>query len=131
MSKARWVLVRSLSCCCAVILVAGRPVEASAQTRKGEAPALTTPATATTKVYEVSKAERIVLIVRNEPGPLASTALPPPHAKPVLHPFLSGEARAPEEEGALRGILEQSKDFPDFIDRLGRAGYTLRELAPP
>jgi len=79
------------------------------------------------QAYDVFKGERLVLTVRNRPGPLGSTALAPPGGPPALHPFASGAAHAPDEEPSLRDILERSRDFPDFAERLRRAGYTLRE----
>jgi hypothetical protein len=82
---------------------------------------------AKTQAYEVWKANRLVLTVSDAPGPLVSTALAPPGSARVSHPFLSGSAHVAEEEPALREILEQAKNFPDFVARLLRAGYTLRE----
>ena len=79
------------------------------------------------RLYEVWKSNRLVLTVSSARGPLVSTALAPPGGKRISHPFLSGSAHVAEEEPALREILEQAKNFPDFIERLLRAGYTLRE----
>src|SRR5207237_2888492 len=56
------------------------------------------------KGYDVFKGERLVLTVRNRPGPLVSTALAPPGRAPASHPFLSGAAHAPDEEPSLRAI---------------------------
>jgi len=88
-------------------------------------------AAAKIRVYEVFKGDRLVLTVSNEPGPLLSTALPPPGRKPMPHPFLSASAHAPEEEPRLREILDRAENFPDFIARLRAAGYTLRERTAP
>ena len=76
--------------------------------------------------YNVLKAGRLVLTVSDVPGPIVSTAALPPGASPAQHPFLSATAQAPEEENALHQILEQSKDFDDFLRRLRDGGYTVQ-----
>jgi hypothetical protein len=82
------------------------------------------------ETYVVTKAGRTVLTVTNRPGPLVSTALLPAGGKPVMHPFLSARAHVPEEEDALQMILKQSANFNDFLDRLRKAGYGLRNISP-
>ena len=77
--------------------------------------------------YEVTKKGRLVLTVTDAPGPIVSTALRPPDGKMVKHPFLSASAYAPEEEDALRQLLEKSQNTRDFLARLRKAGY---EVAP-
>ena len=79
------------------------------------------------RTYEVLRADRLVLTVRNKPGAITSTATPPANSNPVMHPFLSATAHAANEENALHAILEQSSDFDDFLRRLTRNGYTTRE----
>ncbi len=76
--------------------------------------------------YNVLKAGRLVLVVSDAPGPIVSTASLPPGASPAKHPFLSGTAYVPEEEDALRKILNESKDFNDFLRRLRDGGYTVQ-----
>ena len=83
------------------------------------------------KAYTVLKAGRVVLTIQNRPGQLLSTALPPAGSPAVQHRFLSATAHAPEEEDALRSILEKSSSFDDFVNRLRDAGYTLREIHGP
>jgi len=78
--------------------------------------------------YEVLRADRLVLTVRNRPGAIISTAIPPPDSSPVVHPFLSATAHAATEENALHALLEQSTDFDDFLRLLTQSGYTIREL---
>jgi hypothetical protein len=80
------------------------------------------------RTYEVLRADRLVLTVRNKPGAIISTAILPPNSSPVMHPFLSATAHAATEENALHAILEQSSDFDDFLRRLTQSGYTIREL---
>jgi hypothetical protein len=79
------------------------------------------------KSYDVFRGDRLVLTIQKRPGPLVSSAEPPPGRRPVPHPFLSGSAHAADEEPSLREILEHSRDFGDFTRRLRRAGYSLRE----
>jgi len=66
-----------------------------------------------------------VLIVINEPGPITSTATPPPGFEPPKHPFLTGSALDPSEEDELRKLLDQSTSFADYLARLYDAGYVL------
>ena len=79
------------------------------------------------KTYEVSKKGRLVLTVTDAPGPIVSTAVRPPAGALVRHPFLSASAYVPEEEDALRLLLDQSKSTQDFLERLRKAGY---QVAP-
>ena len=77
------------------------------------------------QVWNVYKGDRKVLIVKNEPGPISSTALPEPGAWPQQHRFLTGSARYAPEEGSLRNALEQSKSFEEFLKHLQERGYRL------
>ena len=76
--------------------------------------------------WEVLKDGRAVLRLKNTPGPLFSTAMPPPGVEPPNHPFLSGSALDASEEGRLREILDASRSTADFFERLRRAGYEVR-----
>jgi hypothetical protein len=76
--------------------------------------------------YNVLKAGHLVLTVSDVPGPIVSTAALPPGVLPAKHPFLSATAHAPEEEDALHKVLDQSKDFDDFLRRLRDSGYTVQ-----
>jgi hypothetical protein len=67
-----------------------------------------------------------VLRFKEGSGPLRSTALLPPGQEPPTHPFLTASALQPAEEGPLRDVLEASKSFPDFMERLKKAGYEVR-----
>jgi len=78
------------------------------------------------KDWEAFKGDRLVLSVSDGPGPLASTALPPPGTPPVRHPFLSASAHAPEEEDALKRVLDASESTADFLARLKSAGYAVK-----
>lgn len=78
-----------------------------------------------TSTWDVFKNGRRVLKLKNEPGPLLSTALAPPGHKPPTHPFLSAEALDPLEEDNLRGLLDKSRGFDEFVANLKQNGYTL------
>ncbi|MFH1725030.1 MAG: Nif11-like leader peptide family natural product precursor [Elusimicrobiota bacterium] len=66
-----------------------------------------------------------VLWMKDEPGRLLSTALPPPGAKSPSHPFLTAQAFVPGEENRLRELLERSKDFDEYVVLLRENGYTV------
>lgn len=87
--------------------------------RGGEAPLAPGP-------WEIYKGERLVLTVADGSGPIVSTAAPPPGAPPVHHPFLSASAHAPEEEDALKRILDASESTADFLARLKTAGFEVK-----
>lgn len=79
--------------------------------------------------WEVFKAGKLVLRLTAAPGPLLSSALPPPDGEaPPRHPFISGSAVAPEEEGRLREILDRSRDAAGYLQALRRAGYEVRRV---
>lgn len=87
-------------------------------------------AVAQPKTYEVSKRGRLVLTVTDAPGPILSTAILPAGEKPAVHPFLSASAHAPEEENALRALLDQAASTQGFLELLRKAGYQVAEQAP-
>lgn len=76
--------------------------------------------------WEVFRGERLVLSVSDGAGALVSTAPPQPGAAPVRHPFLAASAHAPEEEDALKRVLDASESTADFLERLKSAGYDVR-----
>jgi len=80
---------------------------------------------ASSRSFVVYKADRKVLTIWDHPGPLISTALPPPGFKPPVHPFLTGTAHDAASESELRKLLEQSTSFDDFVDHLSAAGFRL------
>jgi len=77
------------------------------------------------QTWNVFKGDRKVLILKNEPGPITSTALPEPGTQPARHPFLTGSALYAPEEGALHDLLVESTGFDDFLKRLQAKGYRL------
>lgn len=82
-------------------------------------------------VWSAFRGGREVLRFREGPGPLVSTALPPPGTPPVQHAFLTATALDPATEGELREILEASRSFADFSERLKKAGYDVRRTDSP
>ncbi|MBI4424471.1 MAG: hypothetical protein HY554_12120 [Elusimicrobia bacterium] len=46
------------------------------------------------------------------------------------HPFLTGEVLDAKEETRLRLLLKKSRNFRDFVNQLGRAGYGVSAAAP-
>ena len=76
---------------------------------------------------EVLRAGRVVLSLVDEPGPITSTAPPPPDGRVVTHPFLSAAARDAASEWELKCLLDASTSFEDYVARLGAAGFVVRE----
>ena len=70
-----------------------------------------------------------VLLFWDEPGPLMSSALPPPGFVPPTNPFLTAQAHNVFHEHALRAILDESSGVEDFVERLEAAGYAVAEDA--
>lgn len=95
----------------AALCACGKPMEATVPT---------------TPVWAAHHGGREVLRFKEGSGPLRSTALLPVGTEPPTHPFLTASALEPTEEGPLRDVLEASKSFPDFMERLKKAGYEVR-----
>lgn len=91
----------------------------------------TTQMPSTEQHWNVYDGSTLVLEVSNVPGPIISTAAPPPGLKPVTHPFLSATARSAQHEHRLREILVASKDLADFLSRLRAAGFEIRDAPAP
>ena len=90
---------------------------------------------------EVRRAEvyfegRLVLVARDTPGTLRSSAPPSPGAPPPppppdapgdlpagLHPFLDAQAYDPVTEGRLRALLDASSSFDDYVAALRADGF--------
>jgi hypothetical protein len=81
------------------------------------------------RTFAVYSGERRVLTIKDEPGALLSTALPPPDPnwRPPQHPFLSGSAQDANSEHALAQILADAASFDDYVERLRGAGYRVEE----
>jgi len=68
-----------------------------------------------------------ILHLIDEPGPLTSTATPPPPGTPTTyHPFVTANALYPAEEHQLRELLLQSRSTKEFLSKLRDAGYGVR-----
>lgn len=88
-------------------------------------------ATAAPERYEVYEDDLLVLGIVGEPGPLISTAPPPPGpAQFTRHPFLSATAASPLHEHQLRQLLKASTSVADYLAKLRAAGFTVKRLAP-
>jgi hypothetical protein len=73
--------------------------------------------------WRVFDGELAILELSDEPGPLISTAAPPPSGTPATHPFLSATALDAAHENRLRELLDASKSVDELIAALERAGY--------
>ncbi|MBI4062020.1 MAG: hypothetical protein HY403_11400 [Elusimicrobia bacterium] len=80
--------------------------------------------------WDVFKGDKKVLVIKNQPGPILSTAILPPGAEPVRHRFITATAEDPFEEHVLGELLGQSRDFAQFVSLLERKGYRLARHEP-
>ena len=79
--------------------------------------------------WRVYDADELILEVSDIPGPLISTAAPPPGGKPATYPFLSATAFSARHESRLREILERSSSLDGFLHDLRAAGFRIERLA--
>lgn len=79
-------------------------------------------------VWEVYDGVDRILTVRGEPGPITSTAPPPPGGVVTTHPFLSAAALDAGYEAQLRTILDASGSVEDFLARLEAAGFRVERV---
>jgi hypothetical protein len=86
---------------------------------------------------------RLVLVVRDNPGTLRSSAgpapggappPPPPDAvgdlPPGVHPFIDAQAYDPVTEGRLRALLDRSPSFDGYLEALRADGFTTVPVEP-
>ena len=64
-----------------------------------------------------------ILEVSDRPGPITSTAMPPPGAPPVTNPFLSAAALDAGHEDQLGTLLAGAHDLREFLHALEGAGF--------
>jgi hypothetical protein len=76
-------------------------------------------------VWDVYKAQKKVLIIKNAPGAILSTAMLPPGTAPRTSSFVTARALDALEENALGAILGSSRTFEEFAAGLKKKGYTL------
>ena len=81
------------------------------------------------RTFEVYADDDLVLTIKDEPGPLMSTALPPPGFSPPTSDFLSAQAHNPFHEHVLRGLLEKSMSLDEYLAQLRNGGYRVEEVA--
>ncbi len=84
---------------------------------------VTADAPRTVRHWRVYDGELAILEMSDEPGVLMSTAMPPPGAKPVTHPFLSATALDAMHENKLRELLMASSSVDEFLRALEAAGF--------
>lgn len=81
--------------------------------------------------YNVYRGEELVAIIKPEPGPIVSTATPPPPpGQQIKHPFLTATALVPEEENNLYQLLQKVQNFNDFVNLLKANGYSVTFTHP-
>lgn len=73
--------------------------------------------------WRVYDGDLAILEMSDEPGTLTSTAMPPPGAKPVTHPFLTAAALDAMHEDKLRSLLVASHTMDEFLRALEGAGF--------
>jgi len=76
--------------------------------------------------YVVSKNCRKVLLFRDSPGVLMSTAARTPGFEPPAHPFIDGQALDATAESELAAVLSRCSSAPEFIARLTQLGYAVQ-----
>lgn len=79
--------------------------------------------------WDVFKGDKKVLWMKNAPGPILSTAMLPPGAKPTQHKFITATAHDPMEENALGELLGEAKDFAHYVSLLKAKGYKVSPSA--
>lgn len=77
--------------------------------------------------WSVYDGSTLILTIVGEPGPITSTAPPPPGFVPVQNPFLSAAARDADHEDQLGQLLGASSSLDDFLTRLRGAGFRVVE----
>ncbi len=78
--------------------------------------------------WQVYDRDTLVLEVSSHPGPIVSTAHPPPGTPPVTSTFLSATARDASHENQLHDILVASHDLDGFLAKLRAAGLTVKPV---
>jgi hypothetical protein len=86
------------------------------------------PAPAAGNRWKVYDGPTLILEVSDTPGPITSTAMPPPGGKPMIHPYLSASALSAAHEGQLGDFLEDSTSCADFLARLRTAGFRVEPV---
>jgi len=92
--------------------------------------------------FAIYAGDRLVLVVRDNPGTLRSTAGPAPGdpgppgrpgtngPPPGTHPFIDAQAHDPAAESRLRELLDASSSFDDYLARLLDAGFDIASCRP-
>jgi len=81
------------------------------------------------RAYLVVRNRAALLRVEARPGHLRSMAAPPEGWVPPTHPFVDASSMDPTSEDELRGVLDASTSFGDFMARLIAAGCDIMSAA--
>jgi hypothetical protein len=118
-----------LAACAAPPARSPPPADSAAPSSALAADATPARAASAPRRVEVLDGDVVILEAVAEPGPIISTAPPPPGpSRPVTHPFVSATARSPAHESKLRDLLRASRSFDDFVARLEAAGFSVRDV---
>ncbi len=74
--------------------------------------------------------ERLVLACSDVPGDVNFARPPDDSAEPVTCPFATVQAYDPRVESDLLDELVKAHDLGDFLERLARRGFRVREGRP-
>lgn len=74
------------------------------------------------RLYEVYDGDQHVLTFEEGPGPLFSTAAPPPNTPPREHPFIHGSAHSALHEHQLHQALTSASTASEFVANLEAQG---------
>jgi hypothetical protein len=110
-----------LALCLAACGRGGDPAPARPQPAPSDA-AMTAP-----RHWRVFDGDTAILDVTDRPGPITSTAPPPPGGTPVMHPFLSAAALDAGHEDRLHTLLVAAHSLDEFLKSLTAAGYRVVE----
>jgi hypothetical protein len=80
-------------------------------------------------VYD--KSGKAVAELKDAPGPIVSRAGPPPDGKVVTHPFVTASSLDAMAENDLHEALQAAASFKDFVARLRKAGFSVKEGKAP
>lgn len=83
--------------------------------------------TTSVRHWRVYDGDLEILDVSSQPGPITSTAPPPPDGKAVMHPFLSAAALDAGHEDQLHTLLVASHSLDEFLRALASAGFRVVE----
>ncbi|MCX6739456.1 MAG: hypothetical protein NT098_05440 [Candidatus Parcubacteria bacterium] len=82
-------------------------------------------------IYDVYKNGKLVAQLEPTPGMIVSRGSPPSEGQsPAKNSFLTASSFDPEEENNLFLLLQQAKDFNDYINLLEKNDYLIKMNNP-